>query len=101
MKEWNEAEILNSIQGGTFGLYLFTPMCGTCQVASRMLHIVEEIAYDKQLVKSNANFTVNLARQYEVESVPCLLLFKNGILVKKVYAFRSVPYLLEIIQKTL
>ena len=36
-----------------------------------------------------------LAVDYEIESVPCLLIQKDGIVQHKIYAFQSVPYLLE------
>ena len=31
---------------------------------------------------------------YQIESVPCLLIAKNGVLKEKIYAFKSVPDLL-------
>lgn len=101
MKDWNGEEIVKKIQTqGRFCLYLYTPICGTCQVASKMLTILQEIVPDIEFGKSDVNYIRPIAEEYMVESVPCLLMFKEGQLVKKIYAFQSVPYLLETIQNT-
>lgn len=42
MKELQENE-LESIQDDVYLLYLYTPFCGTCQLASKMLTVVEEM----------------------------------------------------------
>ncbi|OLN22589.1 thiol reductase thioredoxin [Domibacillus antri] len=76
-------------------LYAYTPMCGTCQVAGRMLDVVEAMNIDVPLERINLNYYEDLAREFEIESVPCLLLFSNGKLKKKIYAFQSVPYIYE------
>jgi thioredoxin 1 len=76
-------------------LYLYTPMCGTCQVAGRMLDVVEAMNIDVPLERINLNYHEDLSRQFEIESVPCLLLFEKGKLKKKIYAFQSVPYIYE------
>ncbi|MFT4412922.1 thioredoxin family protein [Fredinandcohnia humi] len=100
MKELNEKEIDESISNEqNFYLYLYTPMCGTCQVASKMLSVVKELLPAIAIGKSDLNYIPKKAIEWEIESVPCLLLFKNGTIYKKVYAFHSVPYLLETINE--
>ncbi|MEH6944447.1 thioredoxin family protein [Bacillus sp. JJ722] len=97
MNEWNGEEIVKKIAtGDSFCLYLYTPICGTCQVASKMLTVVKEIVPAVELGKCDVNYIRELAESYEVESVPCLLVFKEGKLHHKIYAFHSVPYLLEL-----
>lgn len=76
-------------------LYLYTPMCGTCQVASKMLQVVEHIVPHIPIGKCNINFSKEIAMDYQVESVPCLLISQHGKVVEKVYAFKSVQNLLE------
>ena len=82
----------------TMCVYVYTPICGTCQVASRMLTVAKEIVPSVEIIKCDVNYARQLAEKYQIESVPCLLLFKKGQLQKKIYAFQSVPYLLENIQ---
>lgn len=102
MNEWNRQLIEEKLQAkDTFCLYVYTPLCGTCQVASKMLLITEEILKEVTFAKSDANYLKELAHELEIESVPCLLLIKNGVVIRKIYAFQSVPYLLETINSTL
>lgn len=101
MNEWNGEEIIKKVSAEeTFCLYLYTPICGTCQVASKMISVVKEIVPTVEFGKSDVNFIREVTNRYEIESVPCLLLFKKGKLQQKIYAFHSVPYLLETIQVT-
>ncbi|WP_313892915.1 thioredoxin family protein [Psychrobacillus sp.] len=79
-------------------LYIYTPMCGTCQVASKMMQVIKEMV-PHAIGQANINFLGSLAIDYEIESVPCLLIAKNGTVYKKIYAFQSVPYLLEEIKE--
>ncbi|GKV66647.1 MULTISPECIES: thioredoxin family protein [unclassified Sporosarcina] len=75
--------------------YLFTPMCGTCAVASKMLTVIEAMRPELTIGKADLNFTEQLAYDYEIESVPCLLIHRQGKPIEKIYAFQSVPNLLE------
>ncbi|CAH0344683.1 thioredoxin family protein [Bacillus sp. CECT 9360] len=100
MEEWTEKELNTAIQWKrTFCLYLYTPMCGTCQVASKMLSVSLEMFPDVTCGQMNMNFSKNLAAQYTIESVPCLMVFKEGKLERKIYAFQSVPYLYEVLKE--
>ncbi|QED49238.1 thioredoxin family protein [Cytobacillus dafuensis] len=102
MQEWSREEIEAFINDKKTGLlYLYTPLCGTCQVAGKMLMIIKELMSDLSIGKSDLNYISDIADQWEVESVPCLLIFKEGRLDEKMYAFHSVPYLLEKIKKTI
>jgi thioredoxin-like negative regulator of GroEL len=95
MKEWNNEDLEIFLATKSTGVvYFYTPLCGTCQVASRMLQVVAEMVPLK-LGKMNLNFHPSLAVNMAVESVPCLLLIKNGVVTDKLYAFHSVPFLLE------
>ncbi|WP_144512416.1 thioredoxin family protein [Bacillus sp. FJAT-22090] len=98
MNEWSKEQweqFRNSKQLSLF--YLYTPMCGTCKVASKMLHVINEMV-SYPVGQANINFIESLAMEYEIESVPCLLIAKSGKVYKKIYAFQSVPYLLETIK---
>ncbi|MCE4050251.1 MULTISPECIES: thioredoxin family protein [Bacillaceae] len=78
-----------------FFLYLYTPMCGTCMVASKMLTVVEAMHNNVSIGKMDLNYAPQLAEEYKIESVPCLLIFQEGQLTEKIYRFESVPHLLE------
>jgi len=82
-------------------VYLYTPICGTCQLAGRMLEIVKELFPHIKFCKTDINYMPERAVEWNIESVPCLLIFRNGELEKKIYAFQSVPYLYETIKSFL
>ncbi|WP_044748594.1 thioredoxin family protein [Bacillus alveayuensis] len=87
--------------GDVVCVYLYTPICGTCQLAGRMLEIVKELFPHIKFCKTDINYIPERAVEWNIESVPCLLIFCNGKLEKKIYAFHSVPYLYETIKSFL
>lgn len=92
-------EAISKIKGREpYILYVFTPMCGTCQVAEKMLGVVEELKLEIPLGITDINYIPEIAKEIGIESVPCLLFIKKGIIQKKIYAFKSVPDLFIEIQ---
>ncbi|MDP4163902.1 MAG: thioredoxin family protein [Bacillota bacterium] len=102
MNEWSKENYLSFLEEKSTGaVYFYTPMCGTCMVASKMLMVVAEI--DRKLVigKLNLNFVPEIAKDLTIESVPCLVLIRDGEVLDMIYAFHSVPFLLDKIKSTL
>ncbi|WP_462405773.1 thioredoxin family protein [Gracilibacillus sp. Marseille-QA3620] len=75
-------------------IYAYTPLCGTCQVAGKMLDVAKELVCNVEIERVNLNYAKELAEQYQIESVPCLILLEGELVVDKIYAFQSVPYLI-------
>jgi thioredoxin-like negative regulator of GroEL len=101
MNEWNRMDLSAFLDGKATGLvYFYTPMCGTCQVASKMLQVIEQLI-DLEIGQMNLNFFPDLARAFEIESVPCLLFVEAGKVRETLYAFQSVPFLLEKVKQHL
>lgn len=100
MQEWSH-EIFDKVwkENKTTLLYIYTPLCGTCQVASKMLSVTAEFFPELPIGKIDLNYAPQLAEQWEIESVPCLLIFQEEKLVEKIYAFHSVPYLFNLVKK--
>lgn len=102
VKEWTRQEWEDQTRNSVVtAYYLYAPMCGTCQVASKMLEVVEELLPNVQIGKANLNYEEELAIDHEIESVPCLLISKNGEISNKIYAFQSVPFLFEQLKKSI
>ena len=98
VEDWNLEQFEEASKSPvTAAFYLYTPLCGTCQVASKMIGVVEKLLPEVRLGKADLNYHEEVAVKYGVESVPCLLVTKEGRPVEKIYAFRSVPYLFEIL----
>lgn len=96
MQEWTKEqweEMVNTNDVTAF--YLYTPMCGTCHVASQMMEVIEELLPNVVIGKANINFLGQFAFDYQIESVPCLVVTKQGKVVEKIYAFKSTPNLYE------
>jgi thioredoxin-like negative regulator of GroEL len=93
--DWSRDELSRLTKKGETGcVYFYTPLCGTCQVASRMLQVIEQLV-QVPIGKINLNFYPDIANNFAIESVPCLIIVKDGQVVETIYAFHSVPYLLE------
>jgi thioredoxin 1 len=96
VKDWNKQELDERIgTTETLYVYLYTPICGTCQVAKKMLIVIEELLPNFPLGMCDINYIPEKASEWAVESVPCLLIIKKGEVQEKIYAFRSVDYLYE------
>lgn len=89
----NEGEPVHLIFG-------YTPMCGTCKMSERMLDIANDIV-NLPLVKIDLNFHPDFSQDYEIQSVPILLIMNYDQEVKRIYAFQSVPFLLENLKKAI
>lgn len=96
MEEKTKEEIKIFLEEERTGyLYFYTPMCGTCQVASKMLTVIEQLLPGVSSGKADLNYMPEMAERFEIESVPCLILLREGEEQEKIYAFQSVLYLHE------
>ncbi|WP_022792225.1 thioredoxin family protein [Marinococcus halotolerans] len=75
---------------------LFTsPTCGTCQLAKRMLAPIEKLYAGASFLEVDINTAPVQARQLEIQSVPCLIVFDSGEERERLYKMQSGSYLLE------
>lgn len=96
MIDWTEEKFREAAESEkSFCFYSYTPLCGTCQVASKMMSVIEPLMPHLLMGKADLNYMPEIAEKFQIESVPCLLIFDKGNLIKKVYAFKSVPFIYE------
>jgi thioredoxin 1 len=62
----------------------WAPWCGPCRVVSPVLEEINSEREDLRVVKVNVDENQQTAAAYEILSIPTMILFKNGELVKKV-----------------
>ncbi|MFD3448775.1 thioredoxin family protein [Microbacteriaceae bacterium 4G12] len=94
MIEWTGDEVVERVGNDELViLYIYTPLCGTCQVAKKMMAVIDAALPSLEIGMIDLNYAPDLAMKYAIESVPCLLLFERGEIVKRIYAFQSVEYL--------
>jgi thioredoxin 1 len=62
----------------------WAPWCGPCRVVSPILEQINAERDDLRVVKLNVDENQNTAVQYEILSIPTMILFKDGEIAKKV-----------------
>ncbi|WP_416149762.1 thioredoxin family protein [Salipaludibacillus sp. HK11] len=99
MKRVNSREILiNKIEtDATLWVFLYAPMCGTCEIARSFITMVEKVKEIEFVCEMDLNLAKDQAREWEIESVPCLVEFSHGEIQQKLYAFESVSTVFEFI----
>ncbi|MCH1640233.1 thioredoxin family protein [Paenibacillus timonensis] len=80
---------------GREALFFVTALCGTCQLAEKMLEIVLASGPCIPVSKLNINYTPRLRERWQIASVPCLVVLQDGEPVRQEYAMRSVVDLSE------
>lgn len=80
----------------------WAPWCGPCRMVAP---VMEELSGDLQgklkIVKINVDENSALASQYNVMSIPSIMLFKNGQVVEQIVGFMPKASILAKIQKHL
>ncbi|WP_246009463.1 thioredoxin family protein [Brevibacillus fluminis] len=94
---YDQLEEKRAFQQATFTLFVYTPLCGTCKATERMLHVVLQMLPGAALFKCNINVMPQLASQWQIQSVPCLMVFRQGELIKQEYAMKSVIDLMALL----
>lgn len=90
MKQINEQEIKQRIdKRETFAVYIYATMCGTCELARRMLTVVEAMDV-APIYEMNGNFCANYLQINKIQSVPALVFYREGQLYEVLFAFGDV-----------
>lgn len=94
IKHLKENENLESLLTKDLTLVdFYAEWCGPCKMLGPVLEKLEDI----NIIKVDVDIHQQLAMNYGIMSVPSLLFFKNGQLVKKEIGFRSEEDLKNII----
>ena len=67
--------------------------CGPCQMLKPTLHALAEASDDYKIVSINVDNEMELAGEYDVFSIPCLVLIKNGQEVNRKVGVQPRPVL--------
>ena len=62
----------------------WAPWCGPCRVVHPVLEEMDDEREDLNIVSINVDENQQTAAEYEVLSIPTLILFKDGAIAKKV-----------------
>ncbi|EFM10486.1 hypothetical protein PaecuDRAFT_2922 [Paenibacillus curdlanolyticus YK9] len=117
LSERSERELLDIVRAGDGGsgdgmlnkrtsdgareaVLFYTAMCGTCQVAERMLEVVQATGVPVPIHKLNISFAPVLRERWQITSVPCLVLLEDGEPVLFEYVMRSVDHLYHLLKSS-
>ncbi|MBK8293887.1 MAG: thioredoxin [Solirubrobacterales bacterium] len=62
----------------------WAPWCGPCRVVHPVLEEINDERDDVKIISLNIDENPQTAAQYEVLSIPTMILFKDGAMVKKI-----------------
>ena len=71
--------------------------CGPCRMLKPILEELSKRRNDIKIVSINVDKEEELARKYDIYSIPCLILIKDGEVLKKEVGLKSIDELEEII----
>lgn len=72
--------------------------CGPCKMMASVLDSIKEEINDCEIYKVNVDDCPNLAREYGVMSIPNLILFQDGKVVKNEMGFKTAEELKEFVE---
>jgi thioredoxin 1 len=71
----------------------WAPWCGPCRLVAPVLEAIASERDDVRVVKLNTDENTQTAVQYNVLSIPTMILFRNGQEVKRIIGTRRRPEL--------
>ncbi len=77
----------------------YAEWCGPCKMVQPELEALAASDVDVTVVKVNVDENNNLAERFAINSIPCMILFKDGEAVKTIIGYRTKQQLEAIINE--
>lgn len=98
--EIEEKEIMSKInKEGRVILDCYAPWCGPCRMLSPIIDEIAEEMKEYDFYKLNVDESTEFASEYEIVSIPTILIYDNGVLVNRITGFKPKEELKEIFSK--
>ena len=88
-------EFREVIKNGKVVIDLFATWCGPCKMLSPILDEISEEIKEIKFYKVDVDDNQDIAREYNVMSIPTILIFNNGELVNTIIGLKSKDYLVD------
>ena len=92
IKEIKENEFIDEVSKSNENVLVdfYANWCGPCRMLRPVLESVAKENKDIKILSIDVDEAENLAREYEVISIPCLILFKDGKEVNRSVGLKSI-----------
>lgn len=95
VKQINSDEFKEVIKEGKVVVDLFATWCGPCKMLSPVLDEISEEITTTKFYKIDVDDNEDIAREYNVMSIPTVLVFENGKLTNTIVGLKGKEYLVE------
>lgn len=99
MKVIKESEFINEINEGLVLVDFYAEWCGPCKMLSPILEEINDEDENVKIIKVNIDDSRFLAKYYQIQSIPTLILLRNGQFLNKMIGFRPKKIIKELIEK--
>lgn len=102
MKHLKDADFTKEIAKGVVLVDFHANWCGPCRMLAPILEQVDkEIQGKANIAKVDIDTEQNTASQFQITSVPTMILFKDGKEVKRIVGLKNAETIKEMILSTL
>lgn len=102
IKQLSDENFEEGVAAGVVLVDFYADWCGPCRM---LAPIIEELAQEMSgkitVAKVDTDKAANVAAKFEVTSIPTIILFKDGALVKKVVGLKDLDTLRSMINEVL
>ena len=88
-EELNAGSFHEFIKEGVVVVDFFAEWCGPCKMLGPVFDDLSKEMTDVKFGKVNTEDNPTLAKEYEVRSIPYILIFKDGKQVKEIIGFKA------------
>jgi len=102
IKQFDDDSFDQGISQGVVLVDFYADWCGPCRM---LAPVVDELAQEMKgkitVAKVDTDQSVNVAARYEVTSIPTLILFKQGQVVKRVVGLKDLDALRKMVTEAI